>query len=158
MSAVALCCLNSCTGKTPPIYTHFVNIDPDGWHSGEYCVYDMADADSLTLADTKRNYDILLTVRHTTDYPYNDLWLEIERPTKADSISSHKIEIELSDPNGSWKGKGMQGIYEFSDTLVKGVKLSPEDVLTLKHDMPVASLPGILDLGLIIIESQPHQK
>lgn len=111
----------------------------------------MADADSSALADAGRRFDIILTVRHNTDYPYNNLWILVEKAVSPDSVVSSKVNLTLANTSGSWRGHGMQGLYEFSDTVMRGVPLSSADVLSVRHDMPVTTLPGILDIGVTAV-------
>jgi hypothetical protein len=54
-------------------YSQFVDIDPDGWFSGQYFVFDTDVPDSTIFLNTSARYDVIITVRHNTAYPYNNL-------------------------------------------------------------------------------------
>lgn len=145
----------SCDSGSSPAYSRFVGIDPDGWENSEYCVYRMTEGDSLALAKPGARFDLIVTVRHTTAYPYNNLWIVLEKSSPTDSLStSGKVNLRLADTSGSWLGHGMQGLYEFSDTVMRGVAMSPMDILSVRHDMPESSLPGILDMGITVVPSR----
>lgn len=158
MTLSSLLTITSCVGSDSPKYSRFVSIDPDGWTNSEYCVFRLSEADSAAFVSPSRRYDVILSVRHTTDYPYNNLWIVLEKPVTPDSILSSKVNLRLADPSGSWRGHGMQGLYEFSDTVIRGMALSSHDVISVRHDMPETSLPGLIDLGLTIVEASdaPH--
>lgn len=149
--------MQSCGKREMPVYSQFVNVNPDGWEAGEYLIYNLSDGDSTFLRSNSNRYDVIMTVRHTTDYPYNNLWLVIDRTSGPELISSSKTELRLAEHGGSWRGKGIQGIYEFSDTVFRGIPLSSDEVISVRHDMPVSSLPGVLDLGMTVINSTKKQ-
>lgn len=151
IAVAMLAAMASCVGGDEPVYSRFVTVDPKGWDNSEYCVFRMSDADSSVLADVAARYDIILTVRHNTDYPYNNLWILFEKAVSPDSVVSAKVNLTLANTSGSWRGHGMQGLYEFSDTVMHAVPLSSADVLSVRHDMPVASVPGILDIGVAAV-------
>ncbi len=156
MSVVAA--LNSCVGSDSPEYSRFVSIDPEGWKNNEYCVFRLAEVDSSRFSSASRLYDVIISVRHTTDYPYNNLWIVLEKSVTPDSVFTSKVNLRLADPSGSWHGHGMQGLYEFSDTVIRGIPLSSNDVISVRHDMPVTSLPGLLDLGVTVVDTHFRPK
>lgn len=151
----ALCALllvtGSCGDSSRVAYSRFVSLNPAGWENSEYCVYRMADASDRTFADTTARYDIIVTVRHNTRYPFNNLWLVLESATPADSVKSSKVNLRLAGGSGTWRGHSMQGIYEFSDTVARNVSLTRDNVLSLRHDMPEPEIAGLLDMGLTIV-------
>ena len=147
------CFMFSCSKKSSPVYSHFVNVDKDGWENGEYCIFNIVDGAHDVSEFKNKRYDILLTLRHTTDYPYNNLWVVFEEAVTPDSVIISKYNLKLASSSGSWLGHGSHGIYEFTDTLSRNISLSPSAVFSLRHDMPVSSLPGILDVGLTVIPS-----
>lgn len=152
----ALCALmlitGSCGDSSKVAYSRFVSLNPAGWENSEYCVYRMADASNRTFTDTAARYDIIVTVRHNTRYRFNNLWLVLESSTPADSVKSSKINLRLAGESGTWRGHSMQGIYEFSDTVARNVKLTHDNVLSLRHDMPEPEIAGLLDMGLTVVQ------
>ncbi len=144
-----LTALGACSRFDRVRYSRFVNLNPSGWEATEQCVFDLAD-DSAAFSDPAARYDMIVTVRHTTAFPYNNLWLKFEELTRADTIVTTRQELSLTSPSGSWRGKGVQGIYEFSDTIRHGIMLFPGYTLSITHDMPARTVPGLLDIGLTI--------
>ena len=65
-------------------------------------------ADSLrfdfTVQDTNRLYNILLTVRHATDYSHQNLYTKIHTQFPDGSRLSKVLSLELADPSGKWQG------------------------------------------------------
>lgn len=131
-------------------YSRFVALDPEGWMKMQQCMFDLSEDDSLRFADPRARYNLIVTVRHTTAFPYNNLWLNFDELTPADTLRSSAVELSLTTPSGAWKGHAVQGIYEFTDTVRRAVPLYPGYILYIRHDMPAETLPGILDLGLTV--------
>ena len=57
------------------------------------------------------SYDLILSVRHSVDYDYQNLFLFVESETK------DTIEIMLADKAGKWYGTGISDIREFKQTI-----------------------------------------
>lgn len=128
--------LSSCSGILP--YEHFTTVGRQGWSADSALVF------VVTGADTTRHYDAEIHVRHTQQYPYQNLWLFVEQDT---------IQLYLADQRGRWIGRRSGGYYETyvvwredmpitSDTLRIGV------VQAMRED----TLVGITDIGLILRE------
>lgn len=59
----------------------------------------------VKIADISKPYTFKLTLRTTTDYPYNNLWIFLKTTTPDGEVAREPYEIKLADPNGAWMGE-----------------------------------------------------
>lgn len=95
--------LFSCDKKR--VFDDYKSID-DLWHKDSIVSFD------LPKIDTKKAYDLFLTLRGNNEYPYNNLFLivNLEQPdglTKVDTL-----EYEMADPEGNLLGNGFTDVKE----------------------------------------------
>lgn len=141
--SLALC---SCGAKT--MYADFQPVPMTGWQEDSVLTY------AIDVDDTVNAYDVVLCVRHTESYPYQNMWLFCS--FGKDSIAHDTIEFFLADDRGRWLGNGrnkwveMPVLYEqnyhFPDT--------GQYVFTIQHGMRDESLRGVSDVGVIIRQSK----
>lgn len=123
------------------IYSEFRNIDSLSWNKDSILRYE------YEIEDTTSLYTILLCVRHTEIYPYQNMWLFVDDLPKHDTL-----EFFLADDRGRWLGNGKNGIiempvlYEQHYTFPHSGKYSME----VRHGMRDEWLSGISDVGLVI--------
>lgn len=144
MLSIAVC---SCS-YSPNSYSCFSDIDPrEGWEYGKSYVYMPEIADSL--ADGRLD----LLIRHTNDYPYSNLWVELESQIPGDSnhvaIRRDTFCITLADIYGNWQGRGQGTTFEKIDTLYLDYTLINGSPLRLRHVMRPERVEGIEKVGLI---------
>lgn len=149
---MAIC---SCS-YNPNSYSCFSDIDPtEGWEYGKTLVYVPEIADSLA------NGSLALLVRHTNDYPYSNLWVEVESQQPADSghisIVRDTICITLADIYGRWLGRGQGTTYEKIDTIYFDYTLTDKAPLRLRHVMRPEHVMGIEKVGFIFNPNQYEQ-
>lgn len=158
LTSAAVCAVTlllcACGDSGHTVYSRFTDVNPRKWNNTEYCVFPLSDAPAHTFADSLTRYDVILTVRHNTDFPYNNLWIALDRTYGLDSVVTEKVNLRLADASGSWSGHAMQGLYEFSDTVMRRTRFSADDVIALRHDMPQTSVPGIVDIGVTLVKSR----
>ena len=123
-------------------FSAFRPIDPAGWRFTDTLRIPVR---GITDTATLRG-DLAVTVRHSVEYPYSNLWLEVILPADTAATS-----IELADVFGSWHGHGMGLTYELTDTILRDITLSPADTILLHHLMRVDTVPGLEQLGLFFI-------
>lgn len=129
-------------------YSCFSDIDPaEGWEYGRALVYMPEIGDSLAEGRLQ------MLVRHTNDYPYSNLWVEVESQQPADSGHLEVVRdtfcITLADIYGNWQGRGSGTTYERVDTLYADFTLISGAPLRLRHVMRPDRVEGIEKVGLI---------
>lgn len=66
----------------------------------------------VKIPDTTKFYSVDLTVRTTTDYPNNNLWMFISSRTPKGQKGREPLEIKIANPDGSWIGENSGTIVE----------------------------------------------
>lgn len=108
---------------------------------------------SVTIPDTAVNYDLYLTIRHTTDYPFENLWLNITTTYPSGNSGTLRKQIYLGDnEEGHWNGECIRDICLAQIPIVEGHHFSEtgEYHFEIEHIMRTDPLPEILDVGLRI--------
>ena len=138
--------LTACT--TPTMYSHFHPISPDAWEADSVLTY------SFHADNTTNPYDIILCVRHTEMYPYQNMWLfcTFGIDDTLPPMLTDTIEFFLADDRGRWLGNGglqhiempvlFEQCYQIPDT--------GQYRFTIQHGMRDELLRGISDVGVIV--------
>ncbi|MDE6145002.1 MAG: gliding motility lipoprotein GldH [Muribaculaceae bacterium] len=128
-------------------YSAFSTINSEGWEYGHTYVY------RPTIADSLANGLLRVAVRHTNDYPFRNLWLEvsyqIEAPDSTISFRADTINITLADPYGNWLGRGLGTTFQKADTVRTDFRLIPGAPIRLRHIMRVERVPELEQVGII---------
>lgn len=130
------------------VYLKYVTINPNGWSEDSLCVFDVPIADSMA------NYNIYINVRNKNNYPYQNLWLYINRTAPDSTVTSDTIEFYLADQRGKWLGTGIGSILEMPVLYQQYAKLKQRGTYKFEiiHGMRDSILVGINDIGLQIEE------
>ncbi|MEO6683831.1 MAG: gliding motility lipoprotein GldH [Ginsengibacter sp.] len=107
---------------------------------------------SFHISDTASLYNIYVVLMHTDLYGYNNIWLRVGSRAPEDSMSFQNLNIRLTE-GASWKGTGMDNIYEIRELISPGPvsfnKLGDYD-FTIAQIMRENPLNYILNVGLRI--------
>ncbi len=125
------------------------------------------------IADTLSTYEVLIYVRHTQQYPYQNMWLfvnwaeengaaAVEKDSAALSMDSvcisqptvkqDTIEFYLADDRGQWLGNGKNGLTEMPVLYEEKHRFlhSGEQVVRIQHGMREEPLRGVSDVGVVV--------
>ena len=126
------------------IYSQFCSIPSANWSIDEEAQFEYA------ISEIDADYQVLIYVRHTERYPYQNMWLFVEDNGRIDTI-----EFYLSDDHGQWLGDKHHGFIEMP-VLYEEDKHFPDTGiyhLSIQHGMRDSVLRGVTDLGLEIIKN-----
>jgi gliding motility-associated lipoprotein GldH len=140
---IMLLCL-SCNSGT--YYTDSVRMEDEKWS-----MYDPANFSCL-IDDTARIYDINLSVRTSTDYPYRNLYLFVVTSFPSGSSLTDTIQGIVADEKGEWLGKGAGDIREVTIPFKSNVYFPETGEYHFKviHGMRDTVLKGVYDIGMRI--------
>ena len=108
---------------------------------------------SVNIPDTTSSYNLFLTVRHTTDYPFENLWLNITTTYPSGNSGTLRKQVYLgNNKDRRWNGECIRDICLAQIPIVEGLHFSEigEYRFKLQHIMRTDPLPDILDVGLRI--------
>jgi len=125
-------------------FGHFARIGSDGWAYGDTVAIDVTGLDSVP-----RPRRLQLGVRHSNDYEYRNVILEITYPD-GNKLHRDTIDMELADIYGSWLGSGIGPTYQHATTVCPTAISADSFRITVRHVMRVDTLRGIEQVGIIV--------
>jgi gliding motility-associated lipoprotein GldH len=153
------CCLltvlylfSSCTHID--LYERIDNIPKQAWPSPYKPSF------TFTIRDTTAPYQLFLILRHTAQYNYNNLWINVYRRKPDGPVSKVQYELKLATNEG-WTATGMDDIYEHRIPLTPPANdsfyfnRSGDYTFTVEHIMREDPLKHIMNVGLRIEKKQP---
>jgi len=117
-----------------------------GWHYDEPFVFE------VSIMDTSVTYNMFVTVRHTDEFLFNNLWISLATTLPDGSNTSEKVNVELSAPDGKWLGNCVDGICYNAYLIQKNFTfpLQGNYTFSMEQDMRTDPLTGLLDVGIRI--------
>lgn len=132
----------SCSSNV--VYSRFFPMKSGEWHQDSVVNFD------YSIADKEASYQMIVYIRHTERYPYQNMWLFVDNAGQTDTI-----EFYLADDRGRWLGDRHHGMIEMP-VLMEGAKLFPDTGvyrLSVRQGMRDTLLRGITDVGLEVIRN-----
>lgn len=104
------------------------------------------------IEDTVRIYDLTLSVRTSTGYPYRNLYLFVVTSFPSGSSLTDTIQGVLTDEKGKWLGRGAGDIREITIPFKSNVYFPEKGEYHFKviHGMRDTVLQGVYDIGMRI--------
>ncbi len=104
--------------------------------------------------DTIRRYSIILRIRHTTEYDFQNLFLFVELDKK------DTLELKLANKEGAWTGKGIGDVREVEYIYKNNYIFQQKNKVVFKIEQAmrygdfskIEKLNNILSVGVSIIE------
>jgi len=147
--SVAVCILSVITVlfsscKNDIVYSRFVPVSSEKWSIDSVASFEYA------ITDAAPDYRMLIYVRHTERYPYQNMWLFV-----GDSLHRDTIEFYLADDRGQWLGNKHHGFIEMPVLLEENYHFADTGTyyMSIQHGMRDSVLRGITDIGLEIIKN-----
>lgn len=146
---VALIALLSACSPGERDYSRWENLPPEGWLYTD-TVSLLAVDTALTDNDSIVSGDVLLALRHSNDYPYSNIWLELTYHGEGHTLVRDTINLRLADVYGRWLGSGFGAGYQQEVTASPGARIDLTRPVELRHIMRVDTLHGIEQVGVLI--------
>ncbi len=100
-------------------------------------------------------YDFYIAIRHHTEVPLNSLNVDfiLYTPSGEERIMEH--EIKLRDREGKLLGNGMGDLWDIEYPAWLGFQFTEPGTcrVEISSGMPQTDLPGIMQVGLIILKN-----
>ena len=127
------------------IYSQFVPMSSEKWHIDSVARFD------YDIADANADYRMLIYVRHTERYPYQNMWLFVDNNRHRDTI-----EFYLADDRGQWLGEKQHGFIEMPVLLEENIHFPDSGIyhIEIQHGMRDSLLRGVSDIGLEIYRNE----
>ena len=139
-------CLTSC--RNDIVYSQFVPISSEKWQVDSVAHFD------YSIDDADAAYRMLVYVRHTERYPYQNMWLFLNNGIKKDTI-----EFYLADDRGRWLGDKHHGFIEMPVLIEENYHFPDTGTyfMEIQHGMRDSLLRGITDVGIEIIKNDGEE-
>ena len=146
VAAIVAVALSSCRMGDND-YSEYHTVDPQGWAYGDTLRY------AFNPADTVVRGNLALSVSHTNDYFYSNLYLEV---TLSDSLTTRRdtVALQLADDFGRWNGRGIGTDFQFTENLATDIALHRPVSIAVRHIMRDDCLTGIEQVGISFDESR----
>lgn len=131
----------------PPVVDELHSFGEEGWHM------DTAVTSQWIAQDSATPIFMRMYVRHTTDYPYSNLYLFRSITSNVGLVYSDTVNVSLADALGQWNGEGMSNLKTMQVPIGRGAVRFEEGVpyeLRIVHGMRDTLLSGITDVGVVL--------
>lgn len=127
--------------------------------SGNVWDKDVKTSYTVDIQDTTQHYDVSVNIRHTTFYPYSNLWIMIYTTFPDGKRLSQRIEFELAEKDGKWDGDCMGDICDINLPIQKNAIFNQKGKYTFEFEqiMRADKLPGVMAMGLRLDKSKAKQ-
>jgi gliding motility-associated lipoprotein GldH len=147
ISFSALLMMASCNQSA--LYHQHVTLDEQGWPKNEAVHF------NVTVPDTLTPYDYYLTIRHTNNYAYSNIYFFLETKFPNGNVTRDTIECILANDEGKWYGKGWGNIKEDNILLNKNMLFPVSGTYDFYfiQAMRTDTLKDFVSLGINIVKS-----
>ena len=128
------------------VYDTYQSVDQKGWYKNDTLVY------QPQIEDTSELYNLIIKVRHHTDYRYRNLYLFTTTRFPDGKATQDTIELMLARKDGSWLGQGFGAIKTAKQLILQRGRFVQEGTyrFELRQAMRTDTLQGIEDVGIRI--------
>lgn len=139
LCVVCACVFTNCSRDIA--YCHFVPVSSEQWHMDSIARFD------FSIEDADADYQMILYLRHTDRFPYQNMWIYATEKETQDTI-----EFYLADDRGQWLGDKKHGFIEMPVLLEENRHFADTGrySLEIQHGMRDTLLRGVTDVGLEI--------
>ena len=125
-----------------PVYEKVFSFENREWNQDVKLTY------PVKIENINEEYNFTLSLRTTTDYKYNNLWVFMKTESPDGSTAREPFEIMVTDQNGNWIGNKTGSVVETS-LFFKQRKLPIKGTytFTLEQGITNSKIDEVLDLG-----------
>lgn len=145
-SIILVFALVSCSGDL--VYEAYTEIE-NGWQ------YQNAIEHEVNVEDPAKAYDVFLNIRHTNDYQYSNLWVQVFTLNPDSQEVQQRYELTLAKPDGQWLGNSWGSTITQERLIMQGIKFQKpgKHVFKVQHDMRLNNLPAVTHIGIRLEEA-----
>ncbi len=130
-----------------PVYEKSYSFDDNKWEQ------DVKPTFSVDIKNIEKEYNFTLSLRTTTDYKYNNLWVFMKTQSPDGTTAREPFEIKIVDPNGNWIGNKTGSIVETSLFFRKRkLPLKGTYIFTLEQGITFSEIDEVVDISFIVDE------
>lgn len=140
--------LTACNSRE--VFFEYSTVNTSGWSKDSVYSFD------VTIDDVSVPYNIYVNTRHSSQYPYQNLWLFIYKSEKSAIATKDTINFYLADQFGKWLGDGVGDLYSMPVLYQQNVKFPKKGNYRYQigHGMRDSVLIGVSDIGIKIEKAE----
>lgn len=145
--ALFILALASCSNQA--CFTAFEHLPSEIWYRDSALRFD------LPVGDTARSYNLVLDVRSSTDYRFQNLYLFIDIVAPNGAALRDTLECFLADDMGRWLGRGHGAIRDNRYLYREGARFAMPGSysISVQQAMRVEALTGVAGVGIRMEEA-----
>ena len=111
---------------------------------------------AFNIADTSALYDIVVHIKHRSDYGFQNLYTRIHTTFPTGKRRSQTLNFDLADNTGQWQGTKDGDYRDFEVKIQENAFFNQtgQHIITLEQLMRTESLVGFKNIGLEVIQKQ----
>ena len=127
------------------VYDNYIATGDEMWKHSDIKTFE------VEMPDTINSYNVLVNIRHTTDYPVSNLYVFVSIKGPDGVTLRDTLEIFITDERGKWEGYGFGKIKHISRMYKRNVRFSRPGkyTFTIEQGMRQTEVP-VTDVGLRI--------
>ena len=148
---LALICFFVSSCDSNRLFEKNIRIDQNVWNIQNTPSFEYENIDTLS------KQKLILNIRHSSSYPFSNLWLFIHNTTPDNIQTTDTLECILAQKDGQWIGSGLGDIWDLQveyDTRQFNHQGSYQFAIeqAMRHGdlSKIDNLPGIMEIGLRI--------
>ena len=122
------------------VFEKYITFENQEWNTDSLLSFD------YTITDTISTYKLVLNVRHSVEYEYQNLFLFVKSNSSVDTI-----ELLLADKSGKWLGSGIGDVREIKSllTVEKTYPKKENNTINIEQAMRYGAAEKIKNLKFI---------
>lgn len=139
--------LSSC--QKGVVYKEFHKFDNYTWGRFDKVSFE------IPVEEEKISADIVFTIRHITQYPYDNLPVNVILTTPSGEERIMEKDIALKDGENKFKGSVAGDLWDYEEVLWNDFSFTEKGTYTLEFEnlIPKMGIPGLVDVGVILRKS-----
>ena len=133
------------------LYEKNISIDNDMWSLEQMPSFEFENTDTIS------EVNLILNIRHSSIYPFSNLWVFIHTLSPSGAPQVDTLETTLSQKDGKWLGDGLGDIWDLQVPFKK-IRLNESGTYSFKIEQAmrhgnlskIEQLPGVMEIGLRI--------
>lgn len=126
----------------PPYYEKIYSFENRLWTQDVKLSY------PVEITNIESEYNFTLSLRVSTDYKYNNLWVFLKTISPDGTEAREPFEIKITNPDGTWVGNRTGSVVETSLTFEKRkLPLKGKYTFILEQGITNSTIDNVLDLG-----------
>jgi gliding motility-associated lipoprotein GldH len=132
------------------VYDHFEKTNQGKWNWNDIKSFE------VNITDTISAYNVYVNVRHTKEYPKNNLYIFLSLQSPNGAVLKDTLELKITDLRGKWLGEGFGSVKLVRLLYRKDVHFvsSGKYIFTLEQGMRLEEIP-VTDIGVRVEEYKP---